>query len=335
VRRTSIFMITLGLAAAGLAVPGPAAAAPGDPPGWQDTYDDEGGWGAQAGSVTITVSGSASGGIKSPAGPIRGPKPYCRYVPYKTAEEIPREYGHGDDPNWNYEDAGLDPETGLPPDVEERKGTPGRYWVPMCGDAEWLGTQAELDEYIADFFAANNIRWVGPADPLPEPPPVPASVLLAMAEEYLDPPEPAVTVNPVARSVVNIPTWVWADEATFGGIIVRAESGPNWAEITATAEGMKIVAEPATVAAQVGSCASGGTPYVRGRPPGSQSTDCSVVFNRASVGAPDGWPLSVTSTWGAVGTTSDGTVEQLQPVNPTTTVNIVVAEVQAVQAPGR
>jgi hypothetical protein len=82
-------MITLGLAAAGLAVTGPAASAAGGGPGWQDTYDDEGGWGAQAGSVTITVSGA--GGTKVGTRSVPGPKPYCRYIPYETAENIQRE----------------------------------------------------------------------------------------------------------------------------------------------------------------------------------------------------------------------------------------------------
>lgn len=323
-------MITLGLAAACFAAPGPAAAAPGDPPGWQDNYDDGDGWRAQAGSVTITVSGA--GGRSVGTRSVPGPTPYCRYIPYDNADEIQREYGHGDEP-WSYEEAGLDPETGLPPDVEERKGTPGRYWIPMCGDAEWLGDPAKLEQYIDDFFAANNIRWVGPADPLPPPPPVPPTVLLAMAEEFLDPPEPDVEVNPVARSVVNVATWVWADEATFGEIVVRAESGPNWAQIDATAEGMTLTAPAARQ--QAGNCASGGSPYVRGRSASSQSTDCSVVFTRASVGAPNGWPLNVTANWGARGTTSDGADEVLLDRPRTTTVNIEVAEVQAVQAPGR
>jgi hypothetical protein len=329
VRRAIIFMIMLGLAAAGLAVTGPAASAAGGGPGWQDTYDDDGGWRAQAGSVTITVSGA--GGTTVGTRTVPGPTPYCRYIPYDTAEEIQREYGHGDE-DWSYEEAGLNPETGLPWDVEERKGTPGRYWAPMCGDAEWLGDPAKLEEYIDDFFAANNIRWVGPADPLPPPPPVPPTVLLAMAEEFLDPPEPEVSVNPVAASIVNIPTWVWADPDTFGEIVVRAESGPNWAQIDAEATGLTLTAPGAE---QVGSCASGGTPYVRGRPLSSQSTDCTAVFRRASVGAPDGWPLSVTARWEARGTTSDGADEPLLDRNPTSTVNVVVAEVQAVQAPSR
>jgi hypothetical protein len=311
-------------------VTGPAATAAGGGPGWGDIDNDGDGWRAQAGSVTITVRGA--GGSHVGTRSVPGPKPYCRYIPYKKAEDYPREYGHGDE-EWSYEDAGLNPETGLPWDIEERKGQEGRYWVPMCGDAEWLGDPAKLDAYIADFFAANNVRWVGPGDPLPAPPPVPPTVLLAMAEEFLDPPEPDVSVNPVARSVVNIATWVWADPDTFGEIVVTAESGPNWARIDAKAEGMTLIAPGAEQ--QDGGCVSGGSPYVRGRPASSQSTDCAVTFRRASVGAPAGWPLTVTANWGARGTTSDGADEALLGRPRTSTVNIVVAEVQAVQAPVR
>jgi hypothetical protein len=327
----TVFAITLGLAAAGLAVTGPVATAAGGP-GWQDTDDDGGGWRAQAGSVTITVSGA--GGTHVGTRSVPGPTPYCRYIPYKTAEDYPREYGHGDE-DWSYEEAGLNPETGLPWDIEEHKGKPGRYWVPMCGDAEWLGDPAALEQYMSDFFNANNVRWVGPGDPLPPPPPVPPTVLLAMAEEFLDPPAPDVSVNPVAWSVVAIPTWVWADPATFGDLTVRAESGPNWAQIDAEPTGMTLTSDPGARARQEGTCASGGSPYVRGRSLGSQSTDCTVVFGRASVGAPDGWPLRVTSTWAARGTTSDGVDEPLLPRAAGSTVDVAVAEVQSVQAPVR
>ena len=325
-RRTTILAMALALVAAGLTVTGLAASAAGGGPGWQDTENSGDGWRAQAGSVTITVSGA--GGTTVGTRTVAGPTPYCRYIPYKTAEDYPREYGHGDE-EWSYEDAGLNPETGLPWDIEERKGTEGRYWIPMCGDAEWLGDPAKLEQYIDDFFAANNVRWVGPADPLPPPQPVPPTVLLAMAEEFLDPPEPDVSVNPTAGSIVNLDTWVWADPDTFGELTVRAESGPNWAEIVATAEGMTLTAPGAARAEQQGTCATGGTAYVRGRPLSSQSTDCAVVFGRASLGAPDGWPLTVTSTWGAVGTTSDGDTEELLPRTASSTVNVPVAEVQA------
>ena len=67
---------------------------------------------------------------------------------------------------------------------------------------------------------------------------------------------------------------------------------------------------------------------MRGRPASTQTTDCAVVFGRASLGTPAGWPLEVTSTWTARGTTSDGAEPALAPRTPAT-VNVAVAEVQA------
>jgi len=303
----------------------PAAAAPGT--GWADTGNLPDGWQAQAGQVRVTVNGATGG--RNISRTVSGPPPYCRYVPYKTADEIEPESGLGDQ-EFSYEDIGYDPVTRLPKDVEQRRGTEGRYWVPMCGGVPWPGDDASRDAYIDDFFAANNIRWVGPADPLPPPPPVPAAVLLDIAMEYLKPPTPAVDVNPAARSVVNFETWVWADPATFGEMTIRAESGPNFAEIVAQGDHMTLRAPAAAKAGQKGNCAGGGTEYDPGVAAGSQSTNCSITFGRSSAISPGGWPLSVVSTWTAVATTSDGPGPALAPVDsPTETVDIPVAEVQA------
>jgi hypothetical protein len=308
------------------ALPLAPALAAGGGSGWGDTGGDGDGWSAQAGTVTITVSGS--GGHSVGRRSVPGPTPFCRYVPTAKAEDLQREWGHADE-DFSYEDVGLNPETGLPWDIQEHMGQPGMYWSPMCGGAEWPGSDEARDAYEREFFANNNMRWVGPADPLPPPPPVPAAVLLEMAKEYLDPPEPEVSVNPEAMSMVNLETWVWAAPATFGDLQVRAESGPNWAQIDAHATGLSLTTSAAAQARQVGTCATGGAPYDRSKPASAQSTDCAIVFGRSTAIAPAGWPLQVTSSWAARGTTSDGDAEDLVPVAASATVQLDVAELQA------
>jgi len=233
-------------------------------------------------------------------------------------------WGDADEPDW--EELGLDPDTRLPADIEQRYGKPGRYWHPTCGGVDWVGDEALRDAYVAAYFMHNRTRWVGPDDPLPAPPPLPPTVLLEIAKEALEPPKPKANVNPAARSIVNLDTWVWADAATFGEIVVRAESGPNWAEVRAEAAGMVLSTQAAARAVQQGDCASGGTPYRPGA-----VTDCSIAFGRSSAIAPGGtWRLTVTSRWEATGVTSDGQQEQLAVVSPATTLQVPVAESQAV-----
>ena len=82
-------------------------------------------------------------------------------------------------------------------------------------------------------------------------------------------------------------------------------------------------------ARQVGDCASGGATYDRSKPVSAQSTDCAIVFGRSTAIAPAGWPLQVTSSWAARGTTSDGDAEDLVPVAASATVQLDVAELQA------
>lgn len=295
--------------------------------GWGPGTDNlPDGWEAQAGSVTVTVDGAGVGGKRTASRTVTGPPPYCRYVPGPTAEEVTPESGRGDEAEPDWVDLGYDPKTRLPLDLEQRRGTPGRYWHPMCGGVEWVGDAASLEKYVADFFANNNTRWVGPDDPLPPPPPIPPDVLLEIAKEQLQPPRPQVNVNPAARSMVNLDTWVWTDPDTFDELVIRAESGPNWAQVRADPTGMALSAPAAARAVQNGDCASGGRPYSRGA-----TTDCSITFGRSSAIAEGRtWGLTVTSRWQATGETSDGQVEELDGVvSPATTVQLPVAEVQA------
>jgi hypothetical protein len=328
-RRTMICAVaSAGLILSGLTLAQPAAAAPCTGygcSGGSETGGDGSGWGARA-YVTVTIDGA--GGTKVGSTRVPGPTPYCRYHPYDNADEIQPATGHGDD-IFDYRDLGYDPETRLPPDVEERKGTEGRYWTPGCGLADWPGSDEARDAYVAEFFENNTIRWVGPADPLPPEPPVPAAVLLEIAKEHLEPPQPVIGVNPDAMSFVNLETWVWADPATFGDLEVRAESGPNWAQVDAKATGLSLTTSAAAQGKQVGTCATGGTEYDRSRPASAQSTDCAIVFGRSTAIAPAGWPLQVSSTWEATGSTSDGEVEVLVPVVASATENVDVAEFQA------
>jgi hypothetical protein len=321
VRRATVCLaVSAGLVLSGLALQ-PASAAPGTG-GWADTGNLADGWQAQAGSVQVTVNGATGG--RNISRSFSGPPPYCRYVPYKTADEIEPESGLGDQ-EFSYEDIGYDPVTRLPLDIEQRRGTEGRYWVPMCGGVPWPGDDASRDALIDEFFANNNITFIGPGDALPVQP-VPAAVLLDIAMEYLQPPAPEVGVNPAARSVVNFETWVWAEPDTFGEMTIRAESGPNFAEIVARGDHMTLSAPAAAKAGQKGNCADGGTEYRSG----ARNTNCSITFGRSSAISPGGWPLSVVSTWTATATTSDGPQPPLAPVDsPTETVDIPVAEVQA------
>jgi hypothetical protein len=327
-RRTMICAVAAtGLVLSGLTLAQPAAAAPGsswaDPPSTGNTGR---GWGAQA-EVRVTVDGAVGKG-----GTIRvsvpGPPPFCRYVPGDTADEIQPASGAADHVI-DYRQIGYDPETRLPLDIEKRRGTPGRYYNPMCGGVQWFGSDEARDAYEREFFANNVTRWVGPGEPLPPEPPVPPSVLLEIAKEHLEPPEPVVGVNPDAMSFVNLETWVWADPATFGELEVRAESGPNWAQIDAKATGLSLTTAAAAQGKQVGTCATGGTEYDRSRPASAQSTDCAIVFGRSTAISPAGWPLQVSSTWEATGSTSDGEVEVLVPVVASATENLQVAEMQA------
>lgn len=323
---------TTALAAAVLVAAGGAgAAASASPVGGSDagcalscagSDAGGGGWSAGASSVTVTVRG-ATGGDGGSGGTftVPGPPPTCWYERSSTVEEtepVDFSFDHQmEDYGVTWQEFGFDPETKLPLGHAENAAAGGAYYWPNCRSG------VDNRENFLAFIADNPVTFVptGAAPPPPAPPT--AEALLEIAERHLVPPEPEVEVNPAAQSLVNLPTWVWVDEVTFEEIGVRAQAGPNWADITARPGGMSL---RATHGAEVspGGCDDGGTPWGAG----AEESDCAVVFERASTSSGT-WPLRVETTWEATATTSAAPAPApLEAQTAGTTVDVAVAEVQ-------
>ncbi len=175
-----------------------------------------------------------------------------------------------------------------------------------------------------------------------EPPVVVEPEELALAaSEYLEIPEPAVDRNPKMGSgaenatLVNLPTWFWVtDSESVGGddgeISIRAEipEANVWVEVTAQTSGLSL-SSPAGSTTCDPQTAS--TQWSEGA---ADSDGCTVSFQRASVDSPGGFPVTATTQWSATWTGSgpSGNMEsgELDPVTSESTVNVPVAESQAV-----
>jgi hypothetical protein len=130
------------------------------------------------------------------------------------------------------------------------------------------------------------------------------------------------------KLVVQFPTWLWV-----GG----------WKAQTATASvpglSATVTAAPTKAVWNLGdggsvTCKGPGTPYDPSRPADQQSTDCSYTYQQSSAGQPgDAYQGSVTVSYGATWTATDGSGGNLGLLTTTAPFTARVGEIQAIGTP--
>jgi hypothetical protein len=188
---------------------------------------------------------------------------------------------------------------------------PGGWYDRMCYDANGNLTQ----------WTANAPIWL--ANP---PPAVNPAVLARQAESMLKLPSVVIRVNPAGDQLVQLPTWLSLDPAswrpqsataTVPGVSVTATATPTQA-VWSMGDGGSVV------------CHGPGTPWKPGTDPMAASPDCGYKYTRSSAGAPSGaFTVSVTISWKVTwaGAGQGGTVPGLTTAG---VVQVRVAESQAV-----
>jgi hypothetical protein len=143
------------------------------------------------------------------------------------------------------------------------------------------------------------IAWVpnGTPPPLPQ---VPAVDLAIYAYNHMTLPSPQLTVNPVTRSYVSLPTYVWAALRNGTTQQVTATLGAQSATVTAKAGQLSLaISGPG---ATYSPCPATGSSSPVGHPPANSGPgtkpDCGVVFSAASPAA----TISAKLSWGITST---------------------------------
>jgi hypothetical protein len=203
----------------------------------------------------------------------------------------------------------------IPPSIpigqpDPHAGETGTWYASICSDGIqlWLGD-----------------LWVPAGRPAVSP-----IVLAQMARRYLPLPPPAIQTSPDTASdqIVNVPTWLWVDPATWGARSATA-SVPN--------ESATATAVPDTVTWTMGDgsqvvCRGPGTPYTEGDP-ARPSPTCGHTYVRSSARQPGlRYPVTATTTW-RITWTATGVVSAsgtLPPLLRTSTTTLRVAEAQTV-----
>ena len=136
---------------------------------------------------------------------------------------------------------------------------------------------------------------------------------------------PVPKMAPPGELVVQFPTWLWVE---------------GWQPQTATAAvpglSATVTAAPTKVVWTMGdggsvTCAGPGTPYDPSIPAEQQSTNCSYTYHVSSAGQPgNAYQGSVTISYGASWTATDGTGGNLGALTATAPFTARVGEIQAI-----
>jgi hypothetical protein len=240
--------------------------------------------------VSVTVHQAGGPGAYSEAGGTGGVR--CTY----TRDDPKSPYYYGPMPN------------------DPHEGEEGAYYTASC---HWGAISYQ------NWMTIFNL-WV-PADR----PAVAPAVLAQTARRYLPLPPPGIRTSPAAAvQVVNVPTWLWVDPATWGPRSATASVPNETATVTAT---------PVSVTWTMGDgrrvvCSGPGTPYTGGDP-AAPSPDCGHVYRRSSAGqAGLRYPVTATTSW-RISWVASGVVAAsgtLEPLARTATTSLRVAEAQTV-----
>ncbi len=203
------------------------------------------------------------------------------------------------------------------------------WYVAQCRDS---ATLAEYQDFLHQ-CPLGMVFNTYPVGDTPQPQ-VEPQALAQVAREYMNLALPQVERNPKVTAaggatLVGLPTWFWVTDpvavgAPAGERMIRAEVGTVYAEVVATTTGLHVTSPAGST-----SC----TPrqsVVAWRQGTPESSACTLVFTKASVGYPQGYPVQALTTWTATWTGSGNTSGTLAPLTRAVTVSVPVAEVQTI-----
>ncbi len=189
----------------------------------------------------------------------------------------------------------------------------GAWYVYKC-----TGKGAADAIYRPPVFIPDTPAAPGPV--LPDP-----AALARQAYDQLRLPSPGIRLSPAGRQLVNLPTWLWLDRAGWGA--ASATAAVPGESVTATAVPTSVtwvLGDGSTV-----TCHGPGTSYTSSMNASGGSPDCGHMYLRSSAGQP-GAAFAVTATvhW-SVTWAGAGQAGTFAGLTTTATVNVPVAESQA------
>jgi hypothetical protein len=174
---------------------------------------------------------------------------------------------------------------------------------------------------------SSNYWQYTPGAAAPTGPDLAALARQAYDEVPLGYPVPVTSPGLDVEQITGLPTWLWLAPGSWDPVQARAEILGFWVEVTAHPE--RVVWDMGDGETVV--CDGPGTPYDPSVDDDAQATDCSHVYQFASVDEPDGrYAASATVEWSVDWVASTGATGVLADASLTTTFDVTVSERQAV-----
>ncbi|MDO4899961.1 hypothetical protein [Actinomyces sp.] len=288
--------------------------------------------------VSAASDGSGSGGVTVSSQTVTASvHPVCWYMEglsgAETADWLDSPGGAASDVyhrnNNNSDPKALEEQKARYPDYESHADdTEGHWYVATCS-SEYMADDDPRDFYdvIQDHIVSHPPVWVPAGQAAPEPV-IDGATLARAAWDAVTIPTATIGYNPTVgdmqATVVGMDTWIWATGDTPKEAVVTATAGPVTATITATASRLTLQPKDGTA-----TCTGFGIPWTQDND--SKGTDCVIVFDRSSAHFKDAvTPVDVKVSYAITYTATDGATGTMNTHTTTTTTNIPVAEIQAI-----
>ncbi|RAX20659.1 hypothetical protein DRB07_13250 [Actinomyces sp. Z3] len=288
------------------------------------TQSSDGGASLEA-SVTVTytmASGGAADAVTSTASQVTSVAPSCGYKPGRTGAEAAEFIGGFGDEKANRAVAAMYP--GWEDYVDD---TTGRWWTRYCDESAFADQDAYV-EAAREFNAEHPWHvWVAEGEGPPDSEVDPAALASAVwTSVSADIPSPSIDRNPTIgesqATVVGFDTWVWATADTPTRVEIVAAVGSTSVTVIATSSGLDLSAQDAEA-----DCTGFGIPWTPAND--AKGTDCVIVFDRSSAHLGGTTPMNVDVQYSASWKSTTDRSGYLGALTTTSTVEIPVAEIQA------
>jgi hypothetical protein len=203
------------------------------------------------------------------------------------------------------------------------------WYMAVCRDG---ATPADYFDFVGSSAIGIRYRaWPTARPPAARVAPIDLAVY---ANSLLDLPDPVAEHNPKivkagGATLVGLATWFWVTDPAAAGMpdgrrSVTARAGRVQATVTAAILEVDISSQAGRAACTRQRAV---TPYT---PRTSETSACTLVFTKASVDHPKGWPVTVTANWHLTWTGSGNTGADLGTQSHNWSTHVPVAEVQTI-----
>ncbi|CED91748.1 hypothetical protein [Actinomyces succiniciruminis] len=288
------------------------------------TQSSDGGASLEA-SVTVTYTMASGGAVDVPTtttSQVTSVAPSCGYKPGRTGAEAAEFIGGFGDEKANRAVAAMYP--GWEDYVDD---TTGRWWTRYCDESAFADQDAYV-EAAREFNAEHPWHvWVAEGEDPPDSEVDPAALASAVWTSVSAAiPSPSIDRNPTIgesrATVVGFDTWVWATADTPTRVEIVAAVGSTSVTVIATSSGLDLSAQDAEA-----DCTGFGIPWTPAND--AKGTDCVIVFDRSSAHLGGTTPMNVDVQYSASWRSTTDRSGYLGALTTTSTVEIPVAEIQA------